>query len=319
MRWALSVVLLFLPACAAAQTCTQTVPISVLDQKTGLFIPSLQSGVFHAQAGKTVLPVVALNPIKTFRILVLIDASGSMGQGNDPGIHFQEAIQITEEALIQFVKEFPEVSVQYGFFSRKTIFTNRFTAHAHELLSDIEDAKTKFGKIGFGGTAIYDAVHQAGLRFQPIQPGDSIVLLTDGVDEDSKLRDKDVKEGLRGSGIRLFTLLVMGPPIAPNAEGRKELDSLADATGGAFIKINAANYSWGDKKAVAENIKALRLFWTEQVLNGYLLSLQLPTDSKKDHKWILTLNLPARGQLKNVVLRYPNRLPGCSVSTASAH
>lgn len=317
MKWSLWFALLVLSASAAAQTCTQTVPISVLDPKTGSFIPSLQAALLHAKAEKNVLPIVGFQPIKTSRLVILIDESGSMGYVNDPVAHKKEAIARTEEALLQFLKESPEVAAEYGFFNDKVVFSGKLTSRQQELLEGIEVAKSQFGKTGFGPTSLYDALHQALLRLQPVQPGDSIVLLTDGGDNKSKLQAKDIKEELRASGVRLFSFVIAGHMFPPDADEISELYGLVESSGGGVAAIDIYNLSWADKKTLAANINVLKHFWTQQILNGYLLSLEVPANSNKNRKWTLKLDRAADGDLKNAGLRYPNRLPGCPIPTAS--
>jgi hypothetical protein len=305
---------------AAAQDCTQTVPMNALDQKTGRAVTLLSSDVFQARMGTMTVPITAIKPVKERRILVLVDQSGSMAPKNNLGSHQKEALQITEDTLAELLTDLPGgVSVAYGFFNDKMVFTEGFFSDSRQLQQAIADTRQKLQKPGSGGTALFDALQQAMLRFGTPHSGDVIVLLSDGGENKSKSTERESVKEFRRSGLRL-TLLLVNQHSSEWAEPYvSTVIGLAEETGGAISTIDINDPSWTTKKDAAANQTALRRFWTEEVLSGYVLQVQVPSSLKKPRKWKVQVNTGTDAQLKHVTLQYPEKLEPCPVSTAAVH
>ena len=319
MRSALLLLLVLANCPAHAQECTQILPFNALDQKTGNIV-SLRPELLQARLGGLAVRITGIAPVEHRRVLVLVDKSGSMAPKNSLGSHQKETLEVTENTLAELLKELPNgVSVAYGFFNDKTVFTEGFFRDPEELQQAIAATREKLRKPDQGGTALFDALHQAILRFETPQPGDVIVLLSDGGENKSRLTEGEFEKEMRRSGVRL-ALLFLNQHSTENSEPFVgTIISLAEDTGGAVSSLDINDRSWADKKDVAANREAIRKFWTAEVLGGYTLQVQVPANFKKAKKWKVQLNAGTDAQLKHVTLKYPVKLEPCPVKTAEAH
>jgi VWA domain-containing protein len=317
MRSALLLLLVLANCPAHAQDCTQTLPINVLDQKTGNAVTALKPESLQARMGESAARITGIAPAKKRRILVLADESGSM-VGNPQKI----AVQAVEETIGELLAYLPDgTSVAYGFFSDISVFTPEFFSDPERLRQAIAEARTQMPTTGKGGTPLFDALHQAMLRFGTIRPGDTIVVLTDAGENTSKLRPSKVGKEIRGSGLRLVLLLAKLPVPIPE-EVRPDGDTLigiAQDTGGAIGAIDIIDRSWNNRKDAEVNRQALRKFWIQEVLGGFLMQVQVPASLQKPKKWSVRIDPAAYPELKHAIVQYPAKLAPCQLNTAAVH
>jgi hypothetical protein len=320
MRSALLLLLVLANCPAHAQECTQILPFNVLDQKTGNTLTSLRPESLQARMGDLVVRITGIVPVEHRRVLVLVDRSGSMSRHNDLGMHQKEALEVVEDTLKDVLAELPSgVSVTYGFFNDKAVFTEAFFSDSRQLQQAIADTKQKLQKPDSGGTALFDAVHQAILRFGTPQPGDVIVLLSDGGENKSRLTEGEFEREMRKSGLRLALLFVNQHATDYAEPYVLSILDLAKNTGGAVGMIDIADLSWTSKKDVPVNREALRKFWMQEILGGYALQVQVPGSLKKPRKWKVQANTGGDPRLQHATLQYPEKLEPCPVNTAAVH
>src|SRR5262249_44495418 len=158
----------------------------------------------------------------------------------------------------------PGLSIQYGIFNDKWIFSELFISDSKELGQRIEEVNARFGPRGQGHTALYDALHEALSRFHDSQPGDAILLITDGGENSSKLSANKLEREFRDANVRLLTILVQSP--SPLGEYRPDwMQQLSQNTAGDSLRIDTASSSWEDRKGLLENARVLRNFWIDRV------------------------------------------------------
>jgi hypothetical protein len=316
MRCAVLVVL-FCGLAAQAQDCTQVIPAILVNEETHEAVPSMTADRLHAKAGKLAIPITALEPIKSFRVLILIDASGSMDPTNTPFTHRREALEVLNKALDELLDQLPpHVRLEYGVFNKNAAFGPEFTADGHQLRRSLVDSTERAKGNRFKETALYDAVKEALERFDSPQPGDSILMLTDGGDNVSHANPEKIEEEAARRGVRLFTVLLLGGKSAssPSEGTPQEMFDFAERTGGSVHVIDASNTSWIYAKEQEKAKQEFRQFWTNAVLSGYLVHLKVPADGGKQRKWLLAVDrLP--GQKNRILLAYPSRLPSCSLQS----
>jgi hypothetical protein len=303
-----------------AQDCTQTLPLNVVDQQTGNAVTPLQLEAFHARMGEVAIRITAISPVERRRVLVLVDTSGSMAPKNNVGSHQKEALEVTEQTLTELLKELPRgVSIAYGLFNDKAVFTEGFFSDFKQLQQAIAETRQKLEKQDEGGTALFDALQQATGRFETPQPGDTIVLLSDGGENKSKTTEGKFEKEMRRSGVRVALLFVNQRSTDYAAPFVPTIIELAHETGGAVGIIDISDMSWASKKEGSSNREALRRFWTQQILNGYLMQVQTPATLVKPRKWKLTIGAKNNAELKHVTIQYPAKLAPCAVSKAAVH
>jgi len=249
-----------------------------------------------------------------------VDVSGSMGEMTDIPSYQGPALRSIKQTLSDLMGELPSgASVEYGLFSTKWAFSEAFVSDPKELEKSVEALTARFGKTGFGHTALFDALHEALMRFGTPQPGDSILLLTDGGDNSSKLTARKLEREFHAANTRLLTLLVLQRGREFEREAVEQVQDLVAKTGGSSLSIYTTDDSWLGKKGFGENVQVLRRFWNDKILFGYVARVQVPVSFKDDRKWTLSLNREADPRLKHAVPTYPDHLSPCPVTTAAAH
>lgn len=318
---ALLIAAIFLPIrVAAAQDCTQTVPVNVLDQNTGNAVTALSPELFQARVGDGAIRITGIKPVERRRVLVLVDQSTSMAQKDGVGSYQKEALEAVEETLAELREKLPAgTSLAYGFFNDTAVFTPGFLSDPAKLRDAIAEAKKQLPRPEKGETSLFDALHQALLRFGVLMPGDTMVVLTDTGENKSKMHPGGVEKELRKSGLRVALLLVQRHEPIEVTPYWDVMTSLAEYSGGPVETIDIGDRSWLRRKDSESNREALRKFWTQEILGGYLMQVQTPATLAKARKWSLRINPTNHPELKHVTIEYPAKLAPCAISAAANH
>jgi hypothetical protein len=90
-----------------------------------------------------------------------------------------------------------------------------------------------------GSTALFDSVDQALSLFEAPRLGDAIYLVTDGVDDKSKVSLKKLVEKSVTHGVRIFVFLIPLERFLTEEErlGPSLMEELAESTGGYVIRV----------------------------------------------------------------------------------
>jgi hypothetical protein len=310
--------LLFSYPYLSAQSCAVSVPATILDEKTGMFVRGIAPSLLHARVGNVLIPVDAAERIDSHRVIVLFDHSGSM---TGPDSHARVAANRVQRAFLEdlFQRIPPGAQVLLGAFDQEAAFGVRFSRDPEELRKTFDEISTLLNKRGLRRTSVFDAIRQGLDRFGTVQPGDSIVVITDGVDNASKTRGRELAGELAARQVRLFTILFAeerpswGPEYSWSIDW---VDSAAELTGGSFHKINAGNVLWTKDKWSEKARQDLGRFWSEEVLSAYMLRFQQPAGAGKKQKWLLAID-PAANANRKMVAAFPKQLGPCPVTSAA--
>lgn len=295
---------------AVAQECTTTVAVNALTYDTHQPL-SFQPERLHASFGSSTIVFSRVEKVQSNRILILVDISASM----ESKLPFAK---IAFQLLLQNLP--PGSSLTYGFFNQEYHLAGEFTRNEEEFAKAVQVLEGYKPK---GHTALRDAVHEGLKLFQRPAPGDSILLITDAWDNQSKIRDSALEREIRESGVRVFAIVPLFPiessftPIGEES-GPLWLEDVANKTGGRIFTIY---HDWPhmEKKWLQLTAALLENFWREGVGGGYLLSLQLPVSLTKPIKWKLRLDTSGDKRLKEASLIYPEKLAPCSLPVAGVH
>jgi len=247
------------------------------------------------------------------RIVVLLDSSGSMTFPSEKwrlarllaGDVVVHAAAPTQLALVSFsgeVREVEDFSV-----SRSALL---------DKVRKIDDPK----QLG-GLTGIADAIAKALDLLSPAQLGDSIYLITDGADNHSKHKLRQVRDALTTSGTRLFAFLLLDPMAGGNGPDAQDFRTLANESGGAVAKfgvrypvIGTPQWDIHPRTRAAISLGAEVLY--RQMENTYRLELELPSVLSKVQKWKLDIVDTQGRKQKEVDVIYPHELFPCTVQAA---
>jgi hypothetical protein len=256
-----------------------------------------------------------VDKIPTRRLLLLVDDSGSMATTDKFWLRKSKATKTAEEVVEKFIVEIlPRVPVAYGVFKEQLFVAAGFASDPGRLQEDIGNIKQKSLGARKKRTAIYDALAEGLHLFGETQPGDAILLITDGEDNLSKHSPKEIANKLTQSGVLFFVLLVSEHISNPlDFASRQALLNIPRQTGGMVNVLDAENPAWGFEKAAAGAAQDISGFLHVQLLSTYRLQVEAP-ESKKTQKWTLSLSEGADAQWKEVKLSYPDRLAPCAAS-----
>ena len=150
------------------------------------------------------LPITSVEPITSFRVLILIDTSGSMTEAD---LNQRRAVAFLRKTLDELLQQLPQgVTIEYGVFNNYAVFGPEFTADPQKLQASLADLTERAKHRGLKLTALYDAVKDSVARFDIPRPGDSILILTDGVDNKSSSKAEKVEEEATKKGMRVFSM-----------------------------------------------------------------------------------------------------------------
>jgi hypothetical protein len=286
----------FLARPASAQECTSYVVVSAFDRKTGDDIGDLNAGDFQALLGKRDVAVVSATQKFTDRLLVLLQTDGT---NND---RIEEVVDLAT----RMARQAPEgKQLAFGVFVKKSAFTKGFITEQKSralAISGLREDEPNLGK----QVHLYNALHEALKVFGRHQPGDSVLVITDGYDDGSEHSGEEVKNEYVNSGTRLFVSLRRTPSrVSGNFTWTSPeplihfVQKMSEITGGMYTMFSARDFGFA---------------W-----EGYLLGIQTPDGvSPKHHKLKVRLQGAAALEHRKVNLYFPERLPDCSPPSATA-
>lgn len=289
----LLVVFSSLPLSAQAQTVAperRTVAVSVLD-KDGKAVHGLTAENFRGEfRGQPVRILSATEDSSPRRILVVVDVSASMKP------NWQLAWSVAEEVAGVFDSRYAVALVSAGDNVRgHGPFANDLGARRKMLAQ----ARAEIPQ-GRGSTGLFDGLIVSLWQFEPSQFGDSVCVISDGVDNDSAADATRVAELFARRGVRAF------PILFGTSESKRDLrrawrdaKRLADGSGGEFVDMRGSNH-----KRLPAKVALLH----SSITNTYQLEIDLPQGVDKPREWTLEVTDPVGKKLKDVGLAYPRLL-----------
>jgi Ca-activated chloride channel family protein len=174
------------------------------------------------------------------RILLLVDASGSMNVEDKTASSRMAAIQIMAALA-------PEDEVALAGFDHKYWGIVRFTRDRQAIKKGLDDVEP------FGSTALHDALDHAAHDLASHGEGRrAVVVITDGVDTASQAQAEDVIQRSRALDVPIYAISVLSPlddPASPLYTGRQRP---AAATAGLRLLERYAGESGGAAYAVSD-------------------------------------------------------------------
>jgi hypothetical protein len=315
MRACLSVLFL-LTLCHAQECQPQKLLVSISDKELHPVIGGISAVNLKGSFEGKPVQIESLRRIEqSARVLVLMDVSGSMNPTNQhlPGTSPNLALRPTVEAIFQYLPS--SASVASGTFAKHMVEMTRFSsdhAPSEDLLLSTLDGPKSFD----GLTAIADSMLEAIQRFGPVQPGDSVILITDGGDNKSKNLHKALAH-FQQAGIRLFLFLLLGNDrnVPEELEGPHVMSDAVEETGGTMCSIlKTLNIK-------DPNNQLALLAVTQRILarldHAWELAVRLPAIEKPRGKFKLELTGLNNSVRKKFLVEYPRHLSACPGEPAS--
>jgi hypothetical protein len=280
------------------QECTRYMVVDVFDRKTSHGVDALKAANFAAKLDGQAVPVVSATQNFNNRILVLVETSGPSDEA--------DGTRIVHEVTDQAHNAPSGKKIAFGAYSKKSAFTKGFVADKQLRAAAIDEVMTQEFSTD-ERFALYDALHEALLMFGDHQPGDTILLVSDGFDNNSRRSGSDLEKELIASGVRLNVVIrkaadALGRHLEAGVGGQKliargDLRSIASLTGGMYV--------WG----VSE--RALEFTWA-----GYLIGVQMPAGLRKAKPLVLEFRNASGKPSKDAWIAHPFEVAPCAAGIA---
>jgi len=284
------------PSIVQSDSCrTRTVPVNVLTEK-GEIVSEIRPESFRASFDHKPVRILSVIPNQMpTRLMIMLDASGSMTHG------FRRYVGVAV-ALVESMP--PESLIGLVVFSEKIKEIVPLT-NDREKLNDELTRLQGGDHAPRGHTALWDALLAvASSQFEIPQNGDAIYAITDGQDNSSKMTVSNLERVLLQKQLRLFLFIYMDPKTAPmelQMEFASDIRELAVKTGGYGVALST------DIPYIppGEN-KTLRVQF-QHIFAFDLLKVELPERFEKNRDW----NLEPRGEIRHDFITYPHKLAAC--------
>lgn len=289
-----AIAILIFSSCAFAQDCTTYALVAAYDKKTGDNIDGLKAQDFEARMSGREIPVLNATQEFSHRLVVLVETDGRRSERVDDAVNL--ATNLAREAP-------SGTAMAFGAFAKRSVFTDGFIDDEQErakaISSVIEESDTLGKRV-----ALYNALHQALALFGPHQPGDTVVVISDGYDDDSNRSGSEVEHEFEAQGTRLMVMFRQPPSHVtgnftwnPPEHDRAVLQNMSSRTGGIYSMFDAYSFS---------------LVW-----HGYLVGVRVPAGLRRPHPWKLRLRENGFADPRHTRIYYPEKILPCSADQES--
>jgi hypothetical protein len=269
--------------------------------------PRLTVAHFQAVSADKPVRVVALSEEQNpQRLIVLLDASGSVRGGTTAGW------DATVEVAAQLLAAMPPMEIGLALFSEEVEPRVAPTIARERLVEEVERLRSGPPEPPGGRrqrTALWDSLLDSAKLFGPLQPGDALYVVTDGVDNFSETRPALVTQTFLAGGIRLFAFAIANQGFA---YGSGELERIVEDTGGVVAAASATDWRAFRAARNSSPIGSALYAQHSQIVGFRRLKVELPEPIVRPQFWRLTLTGLDENEMQNVVLSYPDRLFPCN-------
>lgn len=271
----------------------RSVSVNIL-MPQGTIAPELTAGELTAKLGKEHVKILSVLPDDPpHRIIVLLDSSGSVL--NNPFVW--DAYLTMARNLVTNLPE--------GTTATLVVFADLI-----DMVIPVTDDRAKLDsqfktlEAGWGyfrrprSTALWDAMKAASDMFGTPRQGDVLYTLSDGGDNSSRIRFRDVEDTFLSKSIKLqlISVRVTAPPRV-EAEFLQRLQNLVIETGGATAEISG-------------KLKPQSL--SQSIPRPYRMEIEVPLQLKNTEKATVTLT---GTNIEGTRVKYSGRLAPCSATT----
>jgi hypothetical protein len=309
------------PLLAQTDPCLhRSVAVNVFDNQNRM-IAGLTAKNFRASFRHQPVKVLSVTQGSAARVAIVLDASGSMLSNKSEWEFSIESAKQLSNALP------PDVPLGLIVFSVNVEKTIALTNDRQSIVAELDALKTGRRAIlkGLRKTALWDSMGQALSLFGSPETGDTLYVVSDGMDNASHVGINDVKRA--ASSFRIFALV---PDPFPNGEymvRNPELLQLATESGGFTLLVSTRPMEANDPLfgppqpptfetvLTGGQIASTKGAQFRRVLSFYRVEVELLTRIEKTGEWSLKATA-SNGHGLNVA--YPKQLSPCEVTKESA-
>jgi hypothetical protein len=315
------------PLFAQSDPCLQrSVTVSVVDNQ-GEMVPGLTAKNFQASIRREPIKILSVTQSNTPRVVIVLDASKTMlGEKSEWEFSIDSAKELSN-ALPR------GAALGLIVFPSKVEETISLTGDPQAIAAELDDVKSSRREIskGLRKTTLWDAMRQALSLLGAPEAGDTLYVISDGLDKASRTQMRNFE---RSTGtVRIFALVPDPYPNAAPASGTsQELLHLAADSGGSPL-IVSTEHSVERDDPVFSPVKPPPYF--DRVLTGsqigvakeaqfrrigsfYGMEIQLPDRLEKTSNWSVKAEVLSEASDRGLKVIYPRQLGPCEVAKSSA-
>ena len=273
--------------------CTERTVIVSASYSNGKTIAStLRSADIRGKINGKPVQILGVNkPTNVQRVVIVLDASSSMAS------QWQRMIEFAVEVVR---KSSSSTEFALVIFADKELRTVGFGKTGPEMV----DAIMSFNVVRpYGHTRLRDAIWKAVNLFAPNQEGDTIVVVSDGGDNESEVSRRQLREALWSRGVRImfaeFSDIYL--PTEEERMGVSDARDLSEGSGGYLSEI--------EKPAVILKVAQEIAFGIE---NYIAVRINLPAGLDKQASLHFEAVDSSGRKRKNIELRFPEKLLPCA-------
>jgi hypothetical protein len=291
----------------------RSIPLAVLDHDYR-FIDDLKPLSLRVKAGDHTLTVDHVSRTSPRRMMLLLDVSGSMVQRNK-----WHVLQLLAHDVVASAP--PEIEIALSTFEneyRPVLGYSRDRDAVRGALGTLTYDSLKLQKV-VGGTSLLDALLNATRQDAGLSFGDVIYILTDGYDNRSRSKRRDVRNQLLQSGIRAYFFFLRERVEMSIHTDISDLRRLATVSGGYVIDLISSEPYGGtefyydlDKENLRNLAAAARILYLP-MFNSYSMEIDVPDSLQSLSSKLKIVVFDERGKtMKNVQVIHPQELLRCS-------
>jgi hypothetical protein len=311
------------PFLAQTDPCLRrSVAVNVFDNQNRI-TAGLTAENFRASFRRQPVKILRVTQGSAARVVIVLDASGSMLSNKSEWEFSIESAKQLSNALP------PGVPLGLIVFSANVEKTIALTNDRQSIVAELDAFKTGRRAIlkGLRKTALWDSMSQALSLFGSPETGDTLYVVSDGMDNASHVEINELKRA--ASSFRIFAL-VPDPFPFPNGEymvRNPELVQLATESGGFTLLVSTRPMEANDPLfgppqpptfetvLTGGQITSTKDEQFRRALSFYRVEVELPTRIEKTGEWSLKATA-SNGHGLNVA--YPKQLRPCEVAKQSA-
>jgi Mg-chelatase subunit ChlD len=169
------------------------------------------------------------------RVVILLDASGSMTAMKSNW----EVARLVAGDLASRGQGLQLALVVFAGSIQTSLDFSHTTGEVFAYIRDLSERENVLARGVDHRTALLDTINHAATIFGSPLPGDSVFVISDGGDNQSTLKQRDIESTLLARGVRFFGFIVPSTPFPTEEErsGPSLMRALAQVTGGTAIDI----------------------------------------------------------------------------------
>jgi hypothetical protein len=303
----------FLPGQRTGNCENRTVIVNVRDRE-GKFVAGLPPSSFRAKMHGQQLTVLSASVERAPRIVLLLDASGSMTSSKPKWEDAKFAIR----SIVTSTRGNAHLALVL--FANDVLETLDFNHSPEDLLQRTQqlgdaDNADKLLPRGKQRTALLAALLYALSLFGTQVAGDAVYVVSDGGDNASRASSDKVEHALVAKGVRFYAFFLhdrfFDPAIAE--QPGPMLTSLAEMTGGKVVDLEL-NWDSVPTGEATSQVKAFLPRVYDQMTQFYGVGLGPLKTMDKEQGWKLEIVDNQGKRRKDLNVAYPRKLPACHLS-----